>query len=295
MNPALVLMLLAGGTAGAGLALMLAGSSRGHPSLRDALAALDERTPTLVAAQQDGPWRQRLALDVLRRLPGTVPDADLDVLGISRDRFLLARAAACLTYAAGGPVLAATLAVLDAGLGVVVPGAFTVVGAVAGWTSHTRRTTARADAARVEMRFAVVSYLQQVSLLRRGGAGVATALVLPAKLLDDSWAMRRIRDELEMAERSGQMPWEGLRRFGERIQLDELTDLSSIAATAGQDGGAVVDTLLARAESLRDQLLADEHADANRASGQMSTPGALQVFLIAAWVLFPAGVALLTT
>jgi hypothetical protein len=56
----------------------------------------------------------------------------------------------------------------------------------------------------------------------------------------------------------------------------------------------VVDTLLKRAESLRDGLLADEHSAAHRASGQMSTPGALQVFLIAAWVLYPAAVALLS-
>lgn len=98
-----------------------------------------------------------------------------------------------------------------------------------------------------------------------------------------------------LAQRAGEMPWDGLRRFGERIDIDELADLSAIAATAGQDGAAVVGTLLARAESLGDELLSDEHADAHRASGQMSTPGALQVFLIAALVLFPAGIALLAS
>jgi hypothetical protein len=107
--------------------------------------------------------------------------------------------------------------------------------------------------------------------------------------------MQRLRDELDLAQRAGEMPWDGLRRFGERVDIDELTDLSTIAAAAGQDGAAVVGTLLARAESLSDELLADEHAAAHRASGQMSTPGALQVFLIAAWVLFPAGTALLTS
>jgi len=106
--------------------------------------------------------------------------------------------------------------------------------------------------------------------------------------------MRRLRDELDLAQRAGDMPWEGLRRFGERVDIDELTDLSSIAAAAGQDGATVVGTLLARAESLRDELLADENTTANRASGQMSTPGALQVFLIAAWMLFPAATALLS-
>ncbi len=163
-----------------------------------------------------------------------------------------------------------------------------------GWTGAARSVRARAEDAREELRFALVSFLQQAGLLRQGGAGVATALSLPARLLADGWAMRRIADELAIAERAGQMPWEGLRRFGEHVGVDELTDLSAIAAGAGQDGAAVVDTLLKRAESLRDELLADEHATAHRASGQMSTPGALQVFLIATWVLYPAAVALLS-
>jgi hypothetical protein len=138
-----------------------------------------------------------------------------------------------------------------------------------------------------------VAYLQQVGLLRRGGAGVATALRAPAELLNRNWAMRRLGSELDLAERAGLMPWEGLRRFGARIEVTELDDLSTIAETAGQDGGAIIDTVLARAEALNDELLADEHADAHRASGQMSTPGAIQVFLIAAWVLYPAAIALL--
>ena len=162
-----------------------------------------------------------------------------------------------------------------------------------GWTGHARRIRDRAERARLELRYALVAYLQQVGLLRRGGAGVATALRVPAQLLDRNWAMRRLRRELDLAERAGLMPWEGLRRFGAHIEVGELDDLSSIAATAGQDGGAIIDTVLARAESLNDELLADEHADAHRASAQMSTPGAVQVFLIAAWVLYPAALALL--
>jgi tight adherence protein C len=175
----------------------------------------------------------------------------------------------------------------------VVPAAFTVAGAVVGWTGEARRTRDRADRARLELRYTLVAYLQQVGLLRRSGAGVATALRVPAELLDRSWAMRRLRRELDLAERAGLMPWEGLRRFGEHVQVSELDDLSTIAETAGQDGGAVIETVLARAEGLNDELLADEHADAHRASGRMSTPGAVQVFLIAAWVLYPATLALL--
>lgn len=294
MSGYLVLAIAAGALVGIGAAVVIAAFAPTHPRLVDALAALDERHANHAAARSSATRAARL-VPLLQQLPGAVPDADLDLLGIDRDQFLLKRAVSALTYAAAGPVLGATLAVLDAGIGLPIPAIFSVLGAVVGWSSFGRTVSARADRARLEMRFALVSYLQQVSLLRFGGAGVATALTVPARLLADSWAMRRLRDELEVAERSGDMPWEGIRRFGKRIDLSELADLSSIAATAGQDGGAVVNTLLARAQSLRDELLADEQADANRASSQLSTPGAVQVFVTVAWVLFPVAIALMSS
>ncbi|GAA1195029.1 hypothetical protein [Pseudonocardia alaniniphila] len=293
MTAGLPLVLLAGALIGTAAALVIAAITHRHPMLADALAALDERTP-LPALPERGS-RSRLLLPILRRLPIAVADGDLELLGLGRDRFLIGAASSALSLAAAGPVLGGVLAVLDIGIPLVVPTGLGVVGLLVGWTSHARRIQERADQARDELRSALVSYLQQVGLLRRGGAGVSTALTVPGMLLTDSWAMRRLRDELDLAQRAGEMPWDGLRRFGERVDIDELTDLSTIAATAGQDGAAVVGTLLARAESLSDELLADEHAAAHRASGQMSTPGALQVFLIAAWVLFPAGTALLTS
>ncbi|MHA6622902.1 type II secretion system F family protein [Pseudonocardia sp. DLS-67] len=289
MNSVLVVVLLAGGVLGIGVALGVSAFVRGWPLLGDALAALDERTPAARLA------RNRCdPLGLARRLPGHVPTADLTLLGWTSERFLLGRVKAAALYGASGPALASVLAALDIGMHVVVPAGFTIAGVVVGWSAYGRQVSDRAEAAREELRHALVAYLQQVSLLRRGGAGVVTALTVPAQLLADGWAMRRIRDELDDAARAGHMPWEGLRRLGERVEIGELADLSTIAATAGQDGGAVIDTLLARADSLQDELRAEEHAEAHRASGRMSTPGALQVFLISAWVLYPAGVALLT-
>ena len=288
MSPLLMLLLAAGALTGTGTGIAVAaGLSQRPPALADVLAALDERT--LPAAVERVSWWTRL----VRRVPGAVPDSDVAVVGWTRDRFLLTRVTTTIGYAAAGPALATLSGLLDLGLPLAVPAVFTLAGALLGWIGAARSVRARAEDAREELRFALVSFLQQAGLLRQGGAGVATALSLPARLLADGWAMRRIADELAIAERAGQMPWEGLRRFGEQVGVDELTDLSAIAAGAGQDGAAVVDTLLKRAESLRDQLLADEHATAHRASGQMSTPGALQVFLIATWVLYPAAVALL--
>ena len=293
MNPLLVLGVVAGASIGVGVAVVLAVLFPGRTGLVDALAALDERTAG-ASPDQRRSLGQRLVL-VAARIPGSSSPDDLDLLGMSHDTFVLARLRTAMTYAAAGPVLALLLVLLDLGGALVVPAGYTVFGFVVGWSASVRRVADRADRARTELRFALVSYLQQVSLLRSGGAGVATALSVPAKLLSDSWAMRRLADELEVAERSGLMPWEGIHRFGKRIGMTELADVSSIAATAGQDGGAVVSTLLARAEGLRDELLADELTAANRASGQMSTPGALQTVLIVAWLLYPLGTTLLTS
>jgi len=300
MSTTAAIMVFAGALVGVGVAVVIAGALPSHPALADALARLDERGVSRREEQSGDPpsagWRpaaRALCLKALARLPVTVPERDLDILDWTRDRYLLGRVTTAATYAAAGPVLVALTTLLDAGLPIVIPTAFGALAGIAGWVSYANRVRAQAEDARGEMRYALVAYLQQVSLLRRGGAGVSTALNLPARLLDDTWAMRRIRDQLELAERAGLMPWDGLRRFGEQVEITELADLSTIAETAGYDGGAVVDTLLARAESLHDELLADEHTDANRASARMSTPGALQVFLIAGWVLYPAVVALL--
>lgn len=299
MNALLLATIGAGALLGAGLAVILAGLTRWHPVLSDALAMLDERHPRQATEASGAPGTRaavfRVLVDVARRLPGSVGERDLEILQLDRDRHLIGRLGTALAYAAIGPALAVVLLVLDASLPVVVPTGFCVVGAVVGWTSYGRRTRDRADDVREELRYVLVAYLQQVSLLRRGGAGIATALGLPPQLLDDSEPMRRIGREFELAERAGLMPWEGLRRFGTQIDVSELEDLSTIAETAGHDGGAVIDTLLARAESLNDELIADAHTAANRATGQMSTPGAIQVFLIAAWVLFPAAATLLSS
>lgn len=265
MNVLLATMMASGALIGLGTAAVLAGLARWHPALPDALAMLDERLPH--GGDDTEPavaitWPRRLLGAIAQRLPSPVDDRDLRILRLDRDQVQAGRLAQTLAFAASGPTLAAMLYVLEASLPLLVPVGFTVVGGALGWTSYSQRIQDRAEDAREEMRYALVAYLQQVSLLRRGGAGVATALSLPAQLLDNSWAMRQIGHHIEMAERSGLMPWDGLRRFGAAIDVTELDDLSTIAETAGQDGGAVIDTLLARAESLNDELLADAHTDA---------------------------------
>ncbi|GAA4549598.1 type II secretion system protein [Pseudonocardia xishanensis] len=275
----------AGGALGLSAALMFNTFQRWRPSLEDALRLSHERNRTLGSTAPTRSGRVRASLD---RLPVGVDTQDLRIVGISRSDLAVRRIIEALAGLLCGPLFLAMKAVLEVQLPATIAVAFTVLGAWTGWSSAARRVRLRADARRDELRHALVTYLQQVSLLRRAGAGVVTAFRGPAELLTTTWAFTQIGHHLEMAERAGRMPWDGLQRLSEEIDLPELDDISAIARSAGSDGGAVIETLLARADTLEDELRSDAHAAANRASVRMNTPGAVQVFLITAWVLVPA-------
>ncbi|MDN5750112.1 MAG: hypothetical protein L0H64_16635, partial [Pseudonocardia sp.] len=157
MNALLLATIGAGALVGAGLAVILAGLTRWHPVLSDALAILDERHPRPATEASAAPGTRaavlRVLVDVARRLPGSVGERDLEVLQLDRDRHLVGRLGTALAYAAIGPALAVVLLVLDASLPVVVPTGFCVVGGVVGWTSYGRRTRDRADDVRDELRY----------------------------------------------------------------------------------------------------------------------------------------------
>jgi hypothetical protein len=73
MTTHLMLAIAAGALLGVGITVCLAAASPAHPHLADALAAMDERTPS---AAEIVSRRSRLVLPVLRQLPGLVPDTD---------------------------------------------------------------------------------------------------------------------------------------------------------------------------------------------------------------------------
>ena len=283
-----MLLLAAGALTGTGVAIAAAGITARPPALAAVLAALDERT--LPAAVERVSWWTRL----VRRVPGAVPDSDVAVLGWSRDRFLLTRVTTTIGYAAAGPALATLSGLLDLGLPLAVPAVFTLAGALLGWTGSGGRS---APGPRTPGRSCGSPSCPSCS--RPGCCAKAAPVSRPrCPYRPGCWPTGGRCGGSPTSWPSpngpGRCRGRGCAGSASKSGCDELTDLSAIAAGAGQDGAAVVDTLLKRAESLRDELLADEHAAAHRASGQMSTPGALQVFLIAAWVLYPAAVALLS-
>lgn len=300
-NPLFMLALI-GAVGGVG-ALTLVSAFQPAPPMRldDALDRLDERKggarlPVSTTTRRG--WRARLDIGWLRlalALPGTVPATDLEVIGWSRERFLVSRLSTAVQFAAlFGPGLAVLSTLFGLGLPALVPVAGTMVGAVLGFRSAGSAVARRAGAARAQMRHATVSYLRQVALLGQSGAGVVSALTRPTTLAPNSWAFGRLRAQLELSRRSGEQPWTGLKRFGEEVDVEELSDLAEVAAAAGSDGAAVVSTLIERADSLTTQIQTERRTEQNKASSKMNVPSTALVGLLVVFIGYPLISQLLT-
>jgi tight adherence protein C len=149
-----------------------------------------------------------------------------------------------------------------------------------------------AEARRRDFRHVVGSFLDLVAMNLAGGRGLPEAL-MTASTIGEHWAMARIRQALANARLIGITPWDAMARLGEDLGVDELRDLASALALAGDEGAKIRASLLARAASLRRKELADVEGKAGERSQSMLVA---QLVMIAAFFLFlafPAGVAIL--
>ena len=133
---------------------------------------------------------------------------------------------------------------------------------------------------RADFRHALASYLDLVALERGAGAAPTEALEAAAQV-GGGWAFGRIDAALEQARMASEPPWFGLARLANELGVGELGDLAEIAEVAGMDGARILETLAARAESMRIQALATMKAQA----GARSTTMVLPISLLAAGFL----------
>lgn len=127
---------------------------------------------------------------------------------------------------------------------------------------------------RADFRYALTSYLDLVALERGAGAAPTEALEAAAQI-GGGWAFARIAGALAAARNAGRPPWDGLADLAIETGIGELTDLAEIAEVAGHEGASIMQTLAARAESMRAQALAATKAKAGSRSTTMVIPIAL--------------------
>jgi tight adherence protein C len=144
-----------------------------------------------------------------------------------------------------------------------------------------------AERRRRDFRHVMGSFLDLVAMNLAGGRGLPEAL-MAASSIGEHWAMIRIRQALSNARIIGITPWEGIAQLGRDLGVEELRDLASALALAGDEGAKIRASLMARAESLRRKELADVEGSAGESSQSMLLAQILIALSFLVFLIYPA-------
>jgi len=265
-----------------GSARLDAALSRLDPPTSFASVAVWQAAPVTGAASPAFPTG-RFDGSTVRRLGGRlttvapwlpVPTTDLALLGRQREVWLASKLAWGLAGLVAGPMLTVLLAFDGLSFPLPVPAIGSLALGCGLFFVPDLTTRAAAKRRRSDFRYALASYLDLVALERGAGAGPTEALEAAAEI-GGGWAFQRIRAALDGARQAGQAPWTGLAALAAETGVHELADLADIAEVAGQEGAKILQTLAARAESMRSQALSADRANAGAKSTTMVVPIAL--------------------
>jgi len=215
-----------------------------------------------------------------------VPVADLRLLGQDPADWLARKIGLGFAGLVGVPALSALLALGGLTLHWTIPAGTTIALAVVLFFVPDVVTRASARAKRADFRHALTSYVDLVALERGAGAAPTEALEAAADV-GRGWAFERIGGALSRARNVSAQPWDGLASLAEEIGISELADLAAIAGVAGQEGARILDTLSARAESMRAEALAAAKSQASARSTTMVLPIALLAGGFLVLLIFP--------
>lgn len=282
---------VAGALVGLGLWVAINELRPAPPRLDVALARFESHTGAgdSSASAADSPLTAAL-LRLAARLAGPgglpIPLRDLDLLGQTPQRFVLNKVG-CLLLGLAIPA-APSLVAATSGITVPVefPGIAALIAAVVLFFAPDAAVRVDAAKRRAEFRRTLTSYLDLVSLERAAGAAPNQALESAAEVSDE-WVFRRISAALQRSRRAQEPPWEGLAKLGDDIGIEELSDIAEIAELAAGEGAKILDTLMAKAASMRDQHLAEARTGANSSTTTMVIPIALLGFGFLLLLAFP--------
>jgi Flp pilus assembly protein TadB len=279
------LWLVAGGLlTGLGCWLFVGELIPAGPSLR---AALDRLNSGGGRADDRAPFRVRLGRRLATAAPWLpMPMADLRMLGQDPAAWLATKVGYGVIGLALVPALAALLVLGGHSLPLTVPVGGTLALGAGMFCLPDLVTWVNAGQKRSDFRHALTSYLDLVALERGAGAAPTEALEAAADV-GGGWAFERIRAALDRARKASRPPWDALAGLAVEIGIAELGDLAEIASVAGQEGARILETLRARAESMRSQELAATKARAGARSTTMVLPVALLAGGFLVLLIFP--------
>jgi len=261
--------------------------------IRELVPATPALGPALRRLHQP-PGTGRVAATASRRLDWLTglsrwlrpPHRQLALIGQTPEQYALSVLLSALIGLATPTLLGVALFVLGISLPLVVP----VLGGlgmalIAALLAH-RSVLAKADAACDEFRQAVCTYLDLVALQLSAAHGPVQSLERAAAVCD-GWVFDRLQEALRIAQMQMHAPWDELRDLADKIGIPELGDVGAIMRSSGSEGAQVHETLRSRADSLRDQIRTDNLARAEGVTSKLDIPGALLVFVLLGFVVYP--------
>lgn len=250
------------------------------PALRPAIARLHPAGVAPGVPAAPAWWLRHL------RKAWRPPTRELTLLGTGPRQYAISLSASAAVGVAAPTAAAAIIAAAGIGVPPLLPaGVAILLGLLAAVAAH-HHTLSRAHRARHEFRRAVCTYLDLVALELAAGWGPVAGLERACAGID-GWVFERLRHTLLQAQLQLHQPWDELRQLARRIDVPELGDVGDIVQAAGADGAVVQETLLSRADSLRDQIRTQALARAKATTTKLDIPGAALLIVLAVFVMYP--------
>lgn len=267
----LLVMVLVGGLFGAGVLLILRGTVLSSPPPLSSVLEDLYRPRQLLRVRRsflEG-WADRVAAGSSSRRATELAVCERSTAQFVRDR---------LTWSLLGLAPGLSFVALSTtGVMALFPVSLCLLGAVGGlvfgWFYALVSLRSDAKRKRREFRHALASYLELVTILMAGGAGVESALYDAAEIGRGA-SFRHLQVALSGAQARREAPWTTLGVLGRRIGVVELEELDASMTLAGE-GARVRDSLTAKADSMRVKDLAQLEAEAQTRSETMVLPVAM--------------------
>ena len=270
MNPTYLLLLgttlAVAGTGGAVLAL----ARPTPPSLEKVLEQLNGENASRVEEEPGRGLLPTFITTSAKKYLG-VPEEDLALLAVDRDQLGARKVIGALLGLSVLPLYNAVLWLGGEATDWVFPAAIALLLALLGWRLPSRQLAARATRAREQFTAALTTFTSLVALERISRGSPVEALEAAARV-SPAWSFRLLHREIVRAELAGTPPWDALDTLGQRIGVEELSNMARVVKSSADSGAAVFNSLLAEARGLRATKIAEQHRKAGAVSEQLTIP-----------------------
>ncbi len=172
-------------------------------------------------------------------------------------------------------------------IGIWIPAALSLIGAVvAPLLVHSTTMAASAEVA-VDLRHQLGAYLDMVTMLLAGNTGYEGALDQAARA-GDGLLFRELRRRMREAAATGQSLVRALERVADDYGIVELEQVAATATLSAAEGAPVARSLAAKCSTLRSTLAAEQEADARVRNDKVTPPLVAMALLFMALIIYPA-------